>query len=454
MYGIRPQVASDGEGTMINMAVTHSGVLVFQPSGKDTVELSMASRDVCKAFWKMCVEYHAFFRLSEEPKSRQKSLLYSKGSCFRYSGRTQKQLLDSVRREQRKNLPFERIFCKTHYDNRQVRSSPDLLTDVSKQVHEKTCGFPHDGCAAGGKRTVAERETTPRQGPEGHSEGAKPRATVAPQRGRLMANAQPLVIFYPYPCPCLGLHPVLPFSAQAYLPGCSSFSLDHTPAPQTRYGPPWSFPKTALLDDFIRSSSFSSPLVMSPCLSCQRHRRNGPPLPAGLAKPPGLYSTALAGYRASWKEFGREETAGHFSDDSSYQTGLPKRSLSQCDMKVLRPSSSSAPAAEFRPLGHYPHLSRRHSPARPTHLLLNMSATPERTASVCVLGSGSRTGSGEFSLSDSDVVFPYYYPGLGKLVRTAPLARMGISSCSLKLDEEEDSFNLSDPEGSAPMKQS
>jgi len=44
----------------------------------------MASRDVCKAFWKMCVEYHAFFRLAEEPKSHQKSILSSKGSSFRY----------------------------------------------------------------------------------------------------------------------------------------------------------------------------------------------------------------------------------------------------------------------------------------------------------------------------------------------------------------------------------
>uniref|UniRef100_A0A674CL29 FERM domain containing 7 n=1 Tax=Salmo trutta TaxID=8032 RepID=A0A674CL29_SALTR len=30
MYGIRPQAASDGEGTKINLAITHSGVLVFQ----------------------------------------------------------------------------------------------------------------------------------------------------------------------------------------------------------------------------------------------------------------------------------------------------------------------------------------------------------------------------------------------------------------------------------------
>uniref|UniRef100_A0A3Q1ILS2 FERM domain-containing protein n=1 Tax=Anabas testudineus TaxID=64144 RepID=A0A3Q1ILS2_ANATE len=114
MYGIRPHPAHDGEGMRINLAVTHSGVLVFQgntkintfswakirklsfkrkhfliklhdqPSCKDTLEFSMASRDVCKSFWKMCVEYHAFFRLAEEPKAIRKTLLSCKGSSFRY----------------------------------------------------------------------------------------------------------------------------------------------------------------------------------------------------------------------------------------------------------------------------------------------------------------------------------------------------------------------------------
>ncbi|XP_034149408.1 FERM domain-containing protein 7 [Esox lucius] len=530
MYGIRPQAASDGEGTKINLAVTHSGVLVFQgntkintfswasirklsfkrkhfliklhakilPSRKDTVELAMATRDVCKAFWKTCVEYHAFFRLPEEPKSRHKSLLYSKGSCFRYSGRTQKQLLDSVRREERKNLPFERKFCKAHYDNRQVRSSPDLLTDVSKQVYEQTGGFPYAAWAPGGKRSqsavgeprpqplpqepntstfaqsrsssfsgdVAERGPPRRQVPEGHGEGPNARARPGPQRGRLLVNTQPLVLLYPtphqypcpflYPCPCLELHPVLPLSAQAYMSGCSSFSLDQAPAPLHRplYTHPRPLPRSALLDEFIRSSSFSGPSTLSPCLRC--HRRNGLPLPPGFNAAPGLYTAALAGFGATWRESGREESAGHFSDDSSYQAGLPKRSWSQSDTKPLRPHTS-APAAEFRPLGHYPHLSRRHSPARPTHLPLNTSPMPERTASVCLLGTGSRTGSGEFSLSDSDsdVVFPYHCPGLGRLVRSGPLARMGISSGSLQLDEEEeDTFNLSDPEGSAASKRS
>lgn len=56
----------------------------FQPSCKDTLEFSMATRDVCKSFWKTCVEYHAFFRLPEEPKAIQKALLFTKGSSFRY----------------------------------------------------------------------------------------------------------------------------------------------------------------------------------------------------------------------------------------------------------------------------------------------------------------------------------------------------------------------------------
>uniref|UniRef100_A0A4W4FL66 FERM domain-containing protein n=1 Tax=Electrophorus electricus TaxID=8005 RepID=A0A4W4FL66_ELEEL len=116
MYGIRPHPANDGEGMRISLAVTHMGILVFQGNTKintfswakirklsfkrrhfliklhteagvrdnDSLGFTMASRDICKTFWKMCVEYHAFFRLAEEPKPQQKSLLSSKGSSFRY----------------------------------------------------------------------------------------------------------------------------------------------------------------------------------------------------------------------------------------------------------------------------------------------------------------------------------------------------------------------------------
>lgn len=116
-------------------------VLLLQPSCKDTLEFSMASRDVCKSFWKLCVEHHAFFRLPEEPKVVQKGLWSCSGSSFRYrslllccwvllllsvswtddvllffsdapplcsSGRTQKQLLDCWSSVQKRPAIFDR----------------------------------------------------------------------------------------------------------------------------------------------------------------------------------------------------------------------------------------------------------------------------------------------------------------------------------------------------------
>uniref|UniRef100_A0A8C6SQP8 FERM, ARHGEF and pleckstrin domain-containing protein 1 n=1 Tax=Neogobius melanostomus TaxID=47308 RepID=A0A8C6SQP8_9GOBI len=110
----------------LSLAVAHTGVLVFQGQNKinafnwskvrklsfkrkrfliklrpdlnssyqDTLEFLMASRNCCKVFWKICVEYHAFFRLFEEPKPKPKPVLFSRGSSFRFSGRTQKQVID------------------------------------------------------------------------------------------------------------------------------------------------------------------------------------------------------------------------------------------------------------------------------------------------------------------------------------------------------------------------
>uniref|UniRef100_A0A665XFE3 FERM, ARHGEF and pleckstrin domain-containing protein 1 n=1 Tax=Echeneis naucrates TaxID=173247 RepID=A0A665XFE3_ECHNA len=129
MYGIRLHPAKDREGTVLSLAVAHTGVLVFQghtkinafnwskvrklsfkrkrfliklrpdlnSSYQDTLEFLMASRDCCKVFWKICVEYHAFFRLFEEPKPKPKPVLFTRGSSFRFSGRTQKQVIDYVR---------------------------------------------------------------------------------------------------------------------------------------------------------------------------------------------------------------------------------------------------------------------------------------------------------------------------------------------------------------------
>uniref|UniRef100_A0A8C5EIP7 FERM, ARHGEF and pleckstrin domain-containing protein 1 n=1 Tax=Gouania willdenowi TaxID=441366 RepID=A0A8C5EIP7_GOUWI len=139
MYGVRLHPAKDREGTKLSLAVAHTGVLVFQGYTKinafnwskirklsfkrkrfliklrtdptnahhDTLEFAMASRDCCKIFWKICVEYHAFFRLFEEPKPKPKPILFTRGSSFRFSGRTQKQVIDYVKDSEYKKIPFE-----------------------------------------------------------------------------------------------------------------------------------------------------------------------------------------------------------------------------------------------------------------------------------------------------------------------------------------------------------
>uniref|UniRef100_A0A8C9TSX0 FERM, ARHGEF and pleckstrin domain-containing protein 1 n=1 Tax=Scleropages formosus TaxID=113540 RepID=A0A8C9TSX0_SCLFO len=139
MYGIRLHPAKDREGTKLSLAVAHTGILVFQGHTKinafnwskvrklsfkrkrfliklrpdlnsacqDVLEFLMSSRDCCKVFWKICVEYHAFFRLFEEPKPKPKPVLFSRGSSFRFSGRTQKQVIDYVKDSEFKKIPFE-----------------------------------------------------------------------------------------------------------------------------------------------------------------------------------------------------------------------------------------------------------------------------------------------------------------------------------------------------------
>ncbi|KAM4695457.1 FERM, ARHGEF and pleckstrin domain-containing protein 2-like [Discoglossus pictus] len=144
LYGTRFHLASDREGAKINLSVSHMGVLVFQGNTKintfnwskirklsfkrrrfliklhpevhgpyqDALEFLMPNRDTCKRFWKSCVEYHSFFRLQDQPKPKSRPVLLSRGSSFRYSGRTQKQLIDYVRDNSIKRPPYQRSHSK------------------------------------------------------------------------------------------------------------------------------------------------------------------------------------------------------------------------------------------------------------------------------------------------------------------------------------------------------
>uniref|UniRef100_A0A8C6TMP8 FERM, ARHGEF and pleckstrin domain-containing protein 2 n=1 Tax=Neogobius melanostomus TaxID=47308 RepID=A0A8C6TMP8_9GOBI len=145
MYGVRFHPAADREDTKINLSVAHMGMQVFQGCTKintfnwskirklsfkrkrfliklypevhgphqDTLEFLMESRDQCKIFWKICVEYHSFFRLFDQPLPKTKAILFTRGSSFRYSGRTQKQLVDFVKENGTKRTPYQR--CVTFY---------------------------------------------------------------------------------------------------------------------------------------------------------------------------------------------------------------------------------------------------------------------------------------------------------------------------------------------------
>uniref|UniRef100_A0ACB8FJE9 Uncharacterized protein n=1 Tax=Sphaerodactylus townsendi TaxID=933632 RepID=A0ACB8FJE9_9SAUR len=171
MYGIRLHPAKDREGTKINLAVAHTGILVFQghtkinafnwakvrklsfkrkrfliklrpdvnSSFQDTLEFLMASRDFCKAFWKICVEHHAFFRLFEEPKPKPKPVLFTRGSSFRFSGRTQKQVLDYVKEGGHKKVQFERKHSKIH----SVRSPTAKTSEQHSEVPIQSCSFTY-----------------------------------------------------------------------------------------------------------------------------------------------------------------------------------------------------------------------------------------------------------------------------------------------------------------------
>uniref|UniRef100_A0A7N4P1B7 FERM, ARH/RhoGEF and pleckstrin domain protein 1 n=1 Tax=Sarcophilus harrisii TaxID=9305 RepID=A0A7N4P1B7_SARHA len=179
MYGIRLHPAKDREGTKINLAVANTGILVFQgftkinafnwakvrklsfkrkrfliklrpdanSSYQDTLEFLMASRDFCKSFWKICVEHHAFFRLFEEPKPKPKPVLFTRGSSFRFSGRTQKQVLDYVKEGGHKKVPFERKHSKIQ----SIRSLSAQPVEQNSEVPKQSSSFTYgDGADSPG----------------------------------------------------------------------------------------------------------------------------------------------------------------------------------------------------------------------------------------------------------------------------------------------------------------
>ncbi|XP_063775330.1 FERM, ARHGEF and pleckstrin domain-containing protein 2 [Pseudophryne corroboree] len=175
LYGTRFHLASDREGAKINLSVSHMGVLVFQGNTKintfnwskirklsfkrrrfliklhpevhgpyqDALEFLLPSRDMCKRFWKICVEYHSFFRLQDQPKPKSRPVLLSRGSSFRYSGRTQKQLIDYVRDTSVKKPLHDRRHSKPRVSPcTAIPDSPKQIISLTESMRTPTLPSP------------------------------------------------------------------------------------------------------------------------------------------------------------------------------------------------------------------------------------------------------------------------------------------------------------------------
>ncbi|CAB1350583.1 unnamed protein product, partial [Coregonus sp. 'balchen'] len=403
MYGIRPHPAHDGEGMRLNLAVTHSGVLVFQgntkintfswgkvrklsfkrkhfliklhdqigPSRKDTVQFAMASRDVSKSFWKTCEVGGA------NPKHSQSAVEVVFSAEF-----------------QRSHLP-QAFHLSAAYPKQRSASTSGVVGERRGRVGwQRQGGHSFVGGAYHGN---SRRRRRPNPQPS--------------------SDAQQLVLLYPSN-PAYQFKPVLPTFPLASYPHGHAYLSDIAVASLERL-PQMRRIEHAPLAGLTHPSLYSRSDSSSPRL--------------GLAR---VYQGGLSTRNAARRlDVGRIE-AGHYSDDSNFLPGLPRRATSQPDVKLPQVVPASNPASEFRPLGYYPHLSRHQTPQRPSYLPLNSSPLPDRPTSVCVLGGAG----GSYSDSDPEVFYPYYSPAppLGKVVRSNALARMRFSSGSLQLEEEEE----------------
>ncbi|KAL9964479.1 hypothetical protein ACROYT_G028125 [Oculina patagonica] len=157
MYGVTLYPAKDKDNVELFLAAANMGVSVFQNGSKintfswakirklsfkrkrflvklhpeifghykDVVEFQMSSRNACKSFWKIAITTHAFFRQNAgKPIARTRPRILSRGSSYRYSGRTQKQIIEGCRTTFRQQPLFERSqSMKTPARNNSVGNS-------------------------------------------------------------------------------------------------------------------------------------------------------------------------------------------------------------------------------------------------------------------------------------------------------------------------------------------
>ena len=145
MYGVDAYEARDSSGVAILLGVTSAGLSVFQNrqrvntfswakilklsfkrkqffcqlkadddgAEERLVGFNLVSGRGCKLLWKSCIEHHTFFRLIAPPPPTQPRGLFGFGSSrFRFSGRTEYQTLEEMKRRARLERTFHRAGSK------------------------------------------------------------------------------------------------------------------------------------------------------------------------------------------------------------------------------------------------------------------------------------------------------------------------------------------------------
>ncbi|XP_059473804.1 tyrosine-protein phosphatase non-receptor type 4 isoform X2 [Neocloeon triangulifer] len=161
MYGVDLHKAMDDAGKEIQLGVTSLGLVVFhngirinlfswakiikisfkrkqffinlrrepQCEEYDTVlGFNMQSYRSSKNLWKSCVEHHTFFRL-HTPRARARRFVFTLGSKFRYSGRTEFQTVEECKRRAR----LERTFIRSP-SKKIVRHTVPICDEKQKTV--------------------------------------------------------------------------------------------------------------------------------------------------------------------------------------------------------------------------------------------------------------------------------------------------------------------------------
>lgn len=159
MYGVDLHRARDNTNKEIQLGVTSIGLVVFQNnirintfSWSKIVKISfkrkqffiqlrrepsedydtllgfnMVSYRSSKNLWKSCVEHHTFFRL-HTPRARARRFVFSLGSRFRYSGRTEFQTVEESKRRAR----LERTFIRSPSRKFARQTVPTVIEEKQK----------------------------------------------------------------------------------------------------------------------------------------------------------------------------------------------------------------------------------------------------------------------------------------------------------------------------------